>query len=109
MHWLHLAIAIISEIIGTTALKSVDGLAHWKPLLLVALGYSAAVYFSSLALRVIPLGITYAIWSGVGVVLMTLVAWALYRQALDAGAIIGISLIVAGVVVINLFSMAKLP
>ena len=71
---------------------------------MVVIGYGIAFYFLSLTLQSIPVGVTYAIWSGVGIVLITLVAWLLYGQALDAAAILGLSLIVAGVAVLNLFS-----
>lgn len=104
MHWLHLAIAIVSEVIGTSALKAADGFSKPLPSLIVAAGYASAFYFMSLALRRIPLGITYAIWSGVGIVLISLSGWWLYRQRPDAPALLGMALIVAGVVVIYGFS-----
>mgnify|MGYP003676187917 FL=1 len=74
--------------------------------MITVLGYGVAFYFLSLTLKTIPTGIAYAIWSGVGVVLISLVGWWLFRQALDLPAIIGMSLIVAGVIVINVFSKA---
>jgi small multidrug resistance pump len=104
MHWLYLTIAIVSEVIATSALKATDGFTSWIPSLIVVIGYASAFYFLSLTLRTIPLGVTYAIWSGIGVALVTLVGWAVYNQTLDLAAFIGIGLIIAGVVVLNLFS-----
>ena len=106
MNWLYLAIAIVSEVIATSALKAAEGFTRWVPSLVVVVGYASAFYFLSLTLRSIPLGVAYAIWSGVGVILVSLVGWLLYRQSLDAAALIGIGLIVAGVLVLNLFSKA---
>jgi len=104
MPWLYLVIAIVSEVAATSALKAADGFTRWAPSLVVVVGYASAFYFLSLTLRTIPLGIIYAIWSGVGVALVSFVGWAIYHQSLDAAAFIGIGLIVAGVVVLNLFS-----
>ena len=106
MNWLYLAIAIVSEVIATSALKATEGFTHWVPSVVVVIGYTAAFYFLSLTLRSIPLGIAYAVWSGAGVVLVSLMGWMLYHQSLDAAALIGISLIVAGVLVLNLYSKA---
>ena len=106
MNWLYLAIAIVSEVIATSALKAAEGFTRWVPSLLVVVGYASAFYFLSLTLRSIPIGVAYAVWSGAGVVLVSLVGWLLYQQALDAAALIGIGLIVAGVLVLNLFSKA---
>jgi small multidrug resistance pump len=104
MPFVHLAIAILAEVIGTSALKASNGFTVLLPSLVVVTGYSVSFYFLSLALRVIPVGIAYAIWSGVGIVLISAIAWIVYRQALDLAAIVGIGLIIAGVVVIQLFS-----
>ena len=104
MHWLYLTIAIVSEVIATSALKAADGFTRWVPSLIVVVGYSSAFYFLSLTLRTLPLGIAYAVWSGVGVALITILGWAVYHQTLDLAACIGIGLIVAGVLVLNLFS-----
>jgi small multidrug resistance pump len=106
MHWLYLSVAILSEVVATSALKAADGFSRWFPSLLVVTGYGLSFHFLSLALRTIPLGIAYAIWSGVGVALVSLVGWGIYHQSLDTGARVGIALIVAGVVVLNLFSEA---
>lgn len=104
MHWHYLAVAIVSEVVATSALKAAEGFTRWFPSLLVVVGYASAFYFLSLTIRTIPLGVTYAIWSGAGVALISLVGWVVYHQALDVAAFVGISLIVAGVVVLNFFS-----
>lgn len=104
MHWINLAIAIVSEVIATSALKATDGFTRWIPSLIVAAGYASAFYFLTLTLRVIPLGIAYAVWSGVGIVLVALVGWAVYRQSLDLPSIVGIAFIITGVAILNLFS-----
>lgn len=104
MNWLILAVAIIAEVIATSALKASDGFSRLIPSLLVVLGYAVAFYCLSLTLKVIPVGITYAIWSGVGVVLVSLAGWLIFGQRLDLASILGISLIVAGVIVLNVFS-----
>ncbi|PQA36940.1 DMT family transporter [Amnimonas aquatica] len=103
-HWLFLSVAIVSEVVATSALKAAEGFTRLWPSLLVVGGYALAFYFLSLTLRTLPVAVAYAIWSGVGVALVTLAAWLLYGQRLDAAAIIGLSLIVAGVVVLNAFS-----
>ncbi len=104
MQWVFLSVAIVSEVIGTSALKASEGFSRLWPSAIVVVGYALAFYFLSLALKTIPVGVAYAIWSGAGVALIALIAWVLYGQALDLPAIIGMLLIVAGVVVLNLFS-----
>ncbi|WP_439576453.1 DMT family transporter [Elioraea sp.] len=104
MPQLALAVAIVCEVIATAALKSSDGFTRLWPSLLVIAGYALAFYALSLALRTIPVGVAYAIWSGVGIVGIALIGWLVFRQALDAPALIGIGLILAGVLVLNLFS-----
>lgn len=104
MQSVYLAIAIVAEVVGTSALKASNGFTAWQPSLIVAVGYGISFYFLSLALRTIPVGIAYAIWSGVGIVLISVIAWVAYRQALDLAAIVGIALIISGVCVIQLFS-----
>lgn len=103
-NWVFLFTAILTEVIATTALKASDGFTRFWPSTLVVIGYGVAFYFLALTLRTIPMGIAYAIWSGVGIVLISAIAWFWYGQKLDIPAILGIALIVAGVVVINLFS-----
>ena len=104
MNWVWLAIAIVAEVIATSALKAADGFSKLAPSVIVVLGYGIAFYCLALTLRSIPIGIVYAIWSGIGIVLISLVGYFVYRQQLDMPAIIGLGLIVAGVVVINVFS-----
>ena len=105
-HWLYLGVAIVSEVIATSALKAAEGFTRPLPSLVVVIGYGIAFYCLSVVLRTLPLGITYAIWSGVGVALVALSGWLLYGQALDLAAVLGLTLIVAGVIVLNLFSKA---
>jgi small multidrug resistance pump len=102
--WLFLSVAIVSEVIGTSALKASEGFSRLWPSVAVIVGYATAFFFLSLALKTMSVGVAYAIWSGVGVALIALIGWAVFGQTLDAAAIIGIGLIVAGVVVLNLFS-----
>jgi len=104
MQWLYLAIAIMSEVAATSALKAADGFTRVGPSLVVVAGYAAAFYFLSLTLRTMPLGIAYAVWSGIGVALVAAVGWVVYEQSLDVAAYVGIALILAGVMVLNLFS-----
>lgn len=105
--WLILAIAIAAEVVATSALKASEGFTRLAPSILVVVGYSVAFYGLSLVLKSIPVGVAYAIWSGLGVVLVTLVAWAVYGQRIDLAGLLGMGLIVAGVVVLNLFSNAS--
>jgi len=103
-NWIYLAVAIVSETIATSALKASEGFTRPWPTLLMAAGYGLAFYCLSLTLRTIPVGVAYAVWSGAGIVLITLASWLLFGQKLDAPALAGIALIVAGVLVMNLFS-----
>ncbi|MBF6024957.1 DMT family transporter [Lysobacter niastensis] len=102
--YLYLAIAIAAEVIATSALKASEGFTRTGPSLVVAIGYGVAFYFLSLVLKSVPVGVAYAIWSGVGIVLIALIGWWFLKQPLDAAAMVGIGLIVAGVLVIQLFS-----
>ena len=104
MQWLYLGTAIVAEVIATSVLKAADGFTRLIPSLVVIAGYATAFYFLSLTLRTMPLGIAYAVWSAVGIALVSVIGSLLYGQNLDVPAIIGIGLIVAGVVVINGFS-----
>jgi small multidrug resistance pump len=99
-----LGIAIVAEVIATSALRASDGFSRLLPSAVVVLGYGVAFYCLSLTLKSIPVGIVYAVWSGAGIVLITLVAVVLYRQVPDVPAIIGLGLIIAGVTVLNMFS-----
>lgn len=104
MNYLFLSVAIVFEVLATTALKQSDGLTRLWPSLATVVGYALAFYFLSLPLRVLPVGVVYAVWSGVGIVFITAIGWLWFRQSLDIAAVAGISLIIAGVLVINLFS-----
>jgi small multidrug resistance pump len=104
MAYLYLGIAIIAEVIATTALRASEGFTQLLPSAISIIGYVVAFYFLSLTLKTMPVGVAYAIWSGVGIVLISLAGWLIYRQMLDLPAIIGMGLIMAGVLVINLFS-----
>jgi len=103
-HWLYLLVAILAEVVATTSLKASDGFQKPLPSLLVVVGYALAFYFMAQTIKVIPVGITYAVWSGFGIVLVSITSWLLYGQKLDQPALAGIGLILAGVLVINLFS-----
>lgn len=105
-HWILLAIAIVSEVIATSYLKSAEGFTRLWPSLVVVAGYLLAFYLLSLTLKTIPVGIAYAIWSGVGIVLIALSGWLFLGQSLDIPAVIGLTLIIAGVAVINIFSQS---
>ena len=102
--WLLLGAAIIAEVIATSSLKASAGFTKFWPSVLVVLGYVVAFYLLSLTLKFIPVGIAYAVWAGLGIVLITLVGWLIFGQKLDMASVIGMVLIVAGVAVINLFS-----
>ncbi|GKT01259.1 QacE family quaternary ammonium compound efflux SMR transporter [Acidovorax sp. SUPP3434] len=102
--YLILGLAIALEVVGTTALKASDGFTRLVPSLLTGVAYAASFYALSLALKTIPVGVAYAIWSGVGIVLISAVGWVVFRQRLDAPAMAGLGLIIAGVLVVNLFS-----
>lgn len=104
MSWLYLTIAIVTEVIGTSALKAADGFTKLVPSLVVATAYAASFYFLSLTLKVIPVGIAYAVWSGVGIVLIAIVGWLLFGQTIDRFGVLGIALIGAGVIVLNTLS-----
>lgn len=103
-HWLALAIAIVAEVIGTTALKASNEFTRLWPSLIVVVGYGTAFYFMSISMRVLPVGIMYAIWSGMGILLVSIIGWVVYKQTLDMPAMIGMGLIIAGAIVINVFS-----
>ena len=104
MKWVCLLLAIVSEVVATSALKSSESFSRLWPSVLTVVGYGVAFYLLSLTLREMPVGIAYAIWSGVGIVLVSLAAVVLFGQKLDLPALIGMGLIVAGVIVINVCS-----
>ena len=102
--YLFLGIAIAAEVIATTSMKALDGFNKQLPLVLVVVGYGVSLWLLSLVVKTIPIGIAYAVWAGLGIVLVSIAALFLYQQKLDLPAIVGMSLIVGGVVVIQLFS-----
>ena len=106
MTYLYLALAIIAEVAATSALKASEEFTKIIPVMIVIVGYGIAFYFMTLVFRVLPIGITYAIWSGLGIVLVAIVGFLFYKQTLDIPAIIGMGLIISGVIVINVFSKA---
>lgn len=103
-NWMFLSMAIVAEVIATSSLKASAEFTKFWPSVIVVVGYAIAFYFLSLTLRSIPVGIAYAVWSGLGIVLVSLVGWWLYNQTLDLASMLGMGLIIAGVLVINLFS-----
>ncbi len=109
MPYLYLSFAIVSEVIGTAALKASEEFTRLVPSLIVALGYGSAFFFLTLTLRTIPVGVAYALWSGIGIVLICAMSWILFKQSLDGPAMFGIGLIAAGVIVINAFSGSVNP
>lgn len=106
MYWnyIYLLVAIMFEVVATTALKETQGFTRLVPSLISVVGYGLAFYFLALTLRSMPVGVIYAIWSGAGIVLITAIGWVWFRQALDMPALIGMGFIIAGVLIINLFS-----
>ncbi|OSZ78323.1 QacE family quaternary ammonium compound efflux SMR transporter [Chitinophagaceae bacterium IBVUCB1] len=107
MKYVYLFIAIVSEVVATSSLKASEGFTKLWPSILVVVGYALAFYFLSITVKVMPVGISYAIWSGVGIVLVTIAGIYFYKQVPDLPAIIGMALIAAGVLVINIFSKTK--
>lgn len=105
-HWLFLLAAIISEVTATSSLKASAGFTRLIPSIIVVVGYALSFYFLSLVLKAIPIGIAYAVWAGLGIVLLTLIGWLLFGQVLDTPALIGITLILSGVIIMNVFSKA---
>ena len=106
--WMLLGLAIFSEVVATSSLKSTEGFTKLVPSVIVIVGYCAAFYFLSMTLDTIPIGIAYAVWSGVGIAGIALISVLFLDQRLDGAALIGIGLIVAGVVVLRVFSDASI-
>lgn len=104
MSYYYLALAILSEVMATSFLKKTTGFTALSPSLIVIGGYALAFYFLSCALETIPVGIAYAIWSGVGIVLICLIGIIFYEQILDAPTLIGIGFVITGVVILNIFA-----
>ena len=107
MYYLYLALAIVMEVLGTSLLGKSEGFSKWLPTVGSLLSFGVCFYFLSLALKNIPLGVAYAIWSGVGIVLTAIVSILVFKNKIDLPFIIGALLIIAGVLVINLFSKAS--
>ncbi|GGE74979.1 small multidrug resistance pump [Paenalcaligenes hominis] len=107
MSWIYLSIAIFAEIIATTALKKADGFSVLGPSIVTISGYAIAFYFLSLSLKHIPVGVAYAVWSGVGIVAISLIGLILFKQRLDTAGMIGVGFIVAGVLILNVFSKSS--
>lgn len=106
MPWLTLAAAVLAETIGTTALQASQQFTRLGPSVVVVLAYALAFYLLAAALKYFPVGIAYAIWSGLGIIFISIIGFVVFQQRLDMPAIIGICLILAGILVINLFSNA---
>lgn len=106
MVYVYLLIAIITEVAATSALKASEEFTRFTPSLIVIIGYGISFYCLTQVLKFLPVGITYAIWSGAGIILVTLVGIVMYREIPDWPAVVGMGLIIAGVVVINIFSKA---
>ncbi len=104
MAYIYLILAVAAETIATSALQASQQFTRMGPSLLVVVGYATAFWFLSLTLRVLPVGVAYAMWSGLGILLIALIGWTVFGQRLDAAAILGMSLILAGILVIQLFS-----
>lgn len=104
MSYLYLAIAILAEVAGTTALKSSNGFTNLLPSIIVIIGYGTAFYFLSLVLKTVPVGVAYAVWAGAGIVLIAIIGLVFFGQKLDLAAIIGMLFIVTGIVIMNVFS-----
>lgn len=102
--YIYLFIAIVAEVIATSSLKASASFSRLWPSVLTVAGYAVAFYFLTLVLRTMPTGVAYAIWSGVGIVLISIVGWVAFDQRLDMPAILGLALIIAGVLIVNLFS-----
>lgn len=107
-NYVYLLVAIVFEVLATTALKETQGFTRLAPSVFTIAGYGLAFYFLSLTLRAIPVGLVYALWSGAGIVFITAIGWLWFRQSLDAPALVGIGFIMAGVAIINLFSKTTL-
>jgi len=109
MAYLYLAIAIVAEVIATSALKATDGFTKIVPSIIVVIGYLCAFYCFSVVLKTMPVGIAYAIWCGLGIILVAAVSAVLYRQIPDVPAIMGMVLIIAGIVLMNVCSRTVNP
>ena len=107
MGYWYLIIAIVAEVVATSALMQSEGFSKLLPSLIVVVGYGTSFYFLSLALQAIPIGVAYAVWGGLGIALITIIGAMLYGQKMDLPGVLGITLIISGVVVLRLFSSMK--
>lgn len=106
--YLALGTAIVAEVIATTALKSSDSFSRLVPSIITVAGYGTALYFLTVTMKTIPTGVTYAIWSGLGIVLISITSYFFHNQKIDGMGVLGMALIIAGVVVLNLFSKSSM-
>mgnify|MGYP000052199579 CR=1 FL=1 len=104
MKWFYLIISIVGEVIATTSLKESNGFSKLIPSIICIIGYGITFYFLSLSIKQIPIGIAYAIWAGLGIVLITTIGYFRFKQTLDLPTVIGLTLIVIGVIIVNGFS-----
>ncbi|CRL11326.1 SMR family transporter [Phaeobacter italicus] len=104
LHYVYLVFAVIAETIGTTALQASQQFTRLGPSILVVIGYGLAFYLMALTLRHMPVGIVYAIWSGLGIFFIAVIGWLVFGQKLDLPAVLGLGLIMAGILIIHLFS-----
>lgn len=104
MAYLYLLIAVVAEVIATSALNASKGFTQAIPSTITCIGYLIAIYFLALTMKSIPMGITYALWSGAGIVFISTIGWIVFKQHLDAAAMIGLAFILVGIVIINVFS-----
>jgi len=104
VHYIYLIVAVVAETIGTSALQASQQFSKVGPSILTVVGYAVSFYFLSLALRVMPVGIVYAIWSGLGIVMIAIIGRLVFQQRLDWPAIVGMGFIIGGIVIIQLFS-----
>lgn len=105
-HYVYLLVAVAFETVGTSALQASQQFTKAGPTILVVLSYGLAFYFLGLTLKHMPVGIVYALWSGLGIVFIALIGWLVFAQKLDAAAVIGMAMIIGGIAVIHLFSQA---
>lgn len=109
MHYLYLLVAVLAETIGTTALQASQQFSRFWPSVIVVVAYGISFYLLALTLRFLPVGIVYALWSGLGIILIALIGFAVFGQRLDLPAVVGLALIIAGIFVIHMFSTATTP
>lgn len=104
IHYIYLLIAVVFETIGTASIQASEQFTRFWPSSMMVISYGISFYFMALTLKYMQVSVVYAIWSGLGIVLIGIIGWVVFKQSLDIGAVVGMALIIAGVVVINLFS-----